>query len=87
LGRPVIGHRSKVPEGQEKAMADETEGRPPQSGSENRGVDEDVAGPEDAGRRAADVTPPIGEDAEPGQTSSPAPPDDVGVPPDEELGE
>lgn len=55
-------------------MADETEQGPPQSGGENQGVDDDVAGPEDAGRRAADVTPPIGEDAEREQTSSPAPP-------------
>jgi hypothetical protein len=88
LARGDIGHQAKVPEAQEEAiMADETEGRPPQSGGENRGVDEDVVGPDDAGRRAADVTPPIGEDAEPGQTSSPAEPGEVGVPPDERLGE
>jgi hypothetical protein len=66
-------------------MVDETEDRPPQSGGENAGVDDDVTGPDDAGRRAADVTPPIGQDAEPGQTTSPAEPGDVGVPPDEEM--
>jgi len=33
------------------------------------------------------ATPPIGDDAEQGQTETPAPPDDVGVPSDEELAE
>jgi hypothetical protein len=66
-------------------MADATEDRPDQSGGENRGVEDDVTGPVDAGRRAADVTPPIGQDAVPGQTSTPAEPGDVGVPPDEEM--
>jgi hypothetical protein len=38
-----------------------------------------------SGERA---TPPIGdEDQEPGQTSHPAPEEDVGVPPDEEMEE
>lgn len=68
-------------------MVDETEDPPPQTGGENPGVDEDVAGVDDAGRRAADVTPPIGEDATPGQTTSPPEPGEVGVPPDEEMNE
>lgn len=58
---------------------------PPASGGENQGVDEDVAGRGDEGERAAQVTPPIGEDAEPGQTQAPAPPGDAGVPSDEEI--
>jgi hypothetical protein len=66
-------------------MAEETREQPPQSGGENRGVDDDVRGEGDEGARSAAATPPIGEDAQPGQTASPAPPDDVGVPPDEEM--
>jgi hypothetical protein len=66
-------------------MVDETEDRPDASGGENRGVEDDVTGPGDAGRRAANVTPPIGQDAVPGQTTSPAEPGDVGVPDDEEM--
>jgi hypothetical protein len=66
-------------------MVDETEGGPPRTGGENRGVDDDVTGLDDAGRRAAEVTPPVGDDAEQGQTTSPAEPGDVGVPPDEEM--
>jgi hypothetical protein len=54
---------------------------------ENPGVERDVASTGDEGRRAADASPPVGGDAEPGQTSSPAPPGDVGVPSDEELAE
>lgn len=34
----------------------------------------------------AQGTPPIGDDAEKGQTQTPAPQDDVGVPDDEEMG-
>jgi hypothetical protein len=56
-----------------------------QSGGENRGVEEDVATRGDEGRRTAETTPPIGKDANPEQTTHPAPPDDVGVPPDEEI--
>jgi hypothetical protein len=66
-------------------MVDESEDRPPQSGGENRGVEEDVAGRGDEGRRAANVTPPIGEDAVPGQTASPPEPGEVGKPPEEEI--
>jgi hypothetical protein len=62
-----------------------TEKQPDRTGGENEGVDEDVSSRGDEGRRAAGVTPPIGEDAERGQTSAPAPEDDVGVPPDEEM--
>ena len=66
-------------------MAEETREQPPQSGGENRGVDEDVPGEGDEGARSAAATPPIGDESEHGQTASPAPPDDVGVPPDEEM--
>ncbi len=66
-------------------MAEGTEERPPQSGGENRGVDEDVHGEGDEGARNAAATPSIGDEAKPGQTTSPAPADDVGVPPDEEM--
>jgi hypothetical protein len=66
-------------------MVGGSEGQPFQSGGENPGVDDDVAATGDEGRRAAQTTPPIGEDAERGQTASPAPPDDVGVPSDEEI--
>ena len=61
------------------------EKEPDRTGGENPGVDADVAGRGDEGRRAAAVTPPIGEDAVPRQTQVPAPADDVGVPPDEEM--
>ena len=49
-------------------------------------VDEQVAGAGDEGRRAADVTPPIAEDAENEQTETPPEPGDVGVASDEEIG-
>jgi hypothetical protein len=58
---------------------------PPASGDENRGVDEDVTSAGDEGARAAQATPPIADDAVHGQTQAPAPPDDVGVPSDEEI--
>jgi hypothetical protein len=58
---------------------------PPASGGVNRGAREDVASQGGEGARSADVTPRIGDDAEQGQTQSPAPPGDVGVPSDEEL--
>jgi hypothetical protein len=66
-------------------MSEGSEQEPPRTGGENAGVDSDVAGQGDEGRRTAQATPPIDQDAEPGQTSSPAPPDDVGVPSDEEI--
>ena len=62
-----------------------TEKGPPQSGDRATGVDDQVEGTEDEGRRAAAASPPIAHDAQPGQTQAPAPADDVGVPPDEEL--
>jgi len=62
-----------------------TEEGPPQSGDRATGVDEQVEGTEDAGRRAAAASPPIADDAVPGQTQTPAPADDVGVPPDDEM--
>jgi hypothetical protein len=58
---------------------------PPATGGENRGVEEDVASQGDEGARAAKVTPPIADDAASGQTTSPAPEGDVGVPSDEEI--
>jgi hypothetical protein len=66
-----------------------TEGIPDrtESGGGNEGVDEDVAGTGDEGRRAAEVSPPIADDTEPGTDSSPAAADDVGVPPDDETGD
>jgi hypothetical protein len=64
-----------------------SEDRPDSSGGGNEGVEQDVASTGDEGRRAADVTPPIGQDATPGQTTSPAPEGDVGVPSDEEIAE
>jgi hypothetical protein len=43
---------------------------------------------EDSEGDGEEATPRIsGDDQEPGQTSHPAPDDDVGVPPDEELGD
>jgi hypothetical protein len=50
-------------------------------------VDDQVEGPGDEGRRAASVTPPIADDAKKGQTETPPEPEDVGVPPDDEIGE
>ena len=58
---------------------------PPASGSENPGVDDDVASRGDEGARSASATPPIPDDAKAGQTQTPAAPDDVGVPSDEEI--
>jgi hypothetical protein len=52
----------------------------------NEGVREDVRSEGDEGTRAAQASPPIADDATPGQTQVPAPPDDVGVPSEEELG-
>jgi hypothetical protein len=62
-----------------------TEQGPPSSGDRATGVDDDVAGTGDEGRRAAAASPPIADDAEAGQDQAPAPDDDVGVPPDEEM--
>jgi hypothetical protein len=62
-------------------MSDEQRGAPG-----NEGVDEAVRSKGGEGRRTAGATPPIADDAEHEQTQSPAPPDDAGVPPDEELG-
>jgi hypothetical protein len=58
---------------------------PPATGGANRGAEEDVRSRGDEGQRSSQVTPPIADDAEHGQTQTPAPPDDVGVPPDEEI--
>ena len=50
-------------------------------------VDEQVKSSGDEGRRSAETTPPIAEDAKKEQTQSPAEPGDVGVPSDEEIAE
>jgi hypothetical protein len=62
-----------------------TEEGPPQSGDRATGVDEQVASTGDEGRRAAGASPPIADDAEKERTQAPAPDDDTGVPPDEEM--
>jgi len=67
-------------------MSEGTGPRPELRPDENP-AEEAVRGRGDEGERAAQVTPPIGRDAEPGQTQTPAPPDDVGVPSDEALAE
>jgi hypothetical protein len=68
-------------------MSDKTEQHrePDESGGENRGVEEDVKSTGDEGARTAQTTPPIADEAVHGQTQSPSPPDDVGVPSDEEI--
>ena len=68
-------------------MTEGSPDRPDQSGARNEGVDEDIAGAGDEGGRAARVSPPIADDTEPGRDTSPALPDDVGVPPDDDLAE
>jgi hypothetical protein len=66
-------------------MSKHDEHGPDQSGGENRGVKEDVGSSGGEGARNAQATPPIADDAEHGQTQAPAPPDDVGVPSDEQI--
>jgi hypothetical protein len=66
-------------------MSDQHEHGPDQSGGENRGAKEDVRSSGGEGARNAAATPPIADDAVHGQTQAPAPPDDVGVPSDEEI--
>jgi hypothetical protein len=68
-------------------MVERTEEGPPSSGGENEGVREDVASRGDEGERSAAATPPIGQDAEPGRTTSPPAEGEVGVASDEELGD
>lgn len=62
-------------------MAEEPETK----GVENKGVEEDTAAEGGEGRRSAAATPPVGDDAVPGQTAVPAADDDVGVPSDDEM--
>ena len=66
-------------------MAEETEERSPESGEGNTGVEQDLQSTGDEGERNVETTPAIGEDAEPGQTTTPAEEGDVGVPSDEEI--
>jgi hypothetical protein len=67
-----------------------------ESGGEDRGISEDnpqgggrggIGGQGGEGAGAAAGTDEIGEDAVEGQTQHPAPEEDVGVPPDEDLSE
>jgi hypothetical protein len=59
--------------------------RPPESGNEQE-LQGEIAGDGGEGARNAEVTPKLASAAHPGQTSHPAPPGDVGVPPDEQIG-
>ena len=61
--------------------SDEQQGQPT-----SEGVDADVRSEGDEGRRSAQATPPISDDATHEQTQTPAPADDVGVGSDEEIG-
>jgi hypothetical protein len=54
--------------------------------SDHVNVDEGARGQGGEGTRNAETTPKIAPLKSPGQTSHPAPADDVGVPPDDELG-
>jgi hypothetical protein len=67
-------------------MAEGREQQPPVSGDTNESIDADVGSQGGEGRRQAEASPPIADDAERGQTQTPAPADEVGVPPDEEMG-
>lgn len=67
-------------------MVERSEKQPPQRGSENTDIEEHVEAQGGEGRRNANATPPIGDDAKHEQTAVPAPDDEVGVPPDEEMG-
>jgi hypothetical protein len=58
---------------------------PDESGGENRGVAEDVRSTGDEGAQNAQAAAPIADDAVHGQTHAPAPPEDVGVPSEEEI--
>jgi hypothetical protein len=58
---------------------------PDRSGGDNRGVEEDVRSTGNEGARNAQAAPHVTDDAVHGQTQVPAPPEDVGVPSDEEI--
>jgi hypothetical protein len=66
-------------------MTERSQDLPPRSGGENEGAEDEGAGTGGEGRRNVEATPPVGQDAVPGQTAVPAPGDDVGVPSDEEI--
>lgn len=67
-------------------MTEQGGGEPSQSGGENVGVNEDVKGEPRERKDAAGATPPIGDEGQSSdRTTAPAPSDDVGVPPDEEM--
>ena len=65
---------------------DDPPARRPETGNKAE-LDEDARGTGGEGQRNAEVTPRVAPLENPGQTSHPASPDDVGVPPDEELGD
>jgi hypothetical protein len=56
-----------------------------QAGGDNPGVHADVEGRGDEGDRARKASPPLADESNQGETQRPAPGDDVGVPPDEEM--
>jgi hypothetical protein len=64
-------------------MPDRTEQTQDRPG--NKGVEQQTRSPDRVGARTAGTSPPIGQDAERGQTSHPAPDDDAGVPSDDGL--
>lgn len=59
-------------------------GRPPETGDQEE-AGEDARGKGGEGARNAETTAKLASAANPGQTSHPAPADDVGVPSDEEI--
>jgi deazaflavin-dependent oxidoreductase (nitroreductase family) len=83
--RASAGSTPSVDEGDVMSDWNEQQHEPPVTGGENRGVEEDVGSSGDEGARTAETTPPIADDAVHGQTQAPPPPDDVGVPSDEEI--
>jgi hypothetical protein len=65
---------------------DKKPGRPPETGTAGE-LDQDAKGSGGEGARNAEVTPKLAPSRPLGQTAHPAPAHDVGVPPDEVLGE
>jgi hypothetical protein len=69
-------------------MVERSEEQPGRSGAdEHADKAGDIGGQGGEGSRKVEATPPIGDEGEKGQTTVPAPQEDVGVPPDEELSE
>jgi hypothetical protein len=59
-------------------MTDGTPQQPTPSGTDNTSAEQDIEGQGGEGTRKAEATPPIADDAEKGQTTTPAPEDDAG---------